>query len=141
MHGIRGRFVGALLSLTTFGFGLGVADTAAAQTSSAQVCHDALADIAESRQTLEELEFAVGRAKANRATLLHAASEIAAQIAAAGSLAEIEALKADRRAVLEEVRTIDSLLPPIETQAKALAAQVAEAERGYIACIEASIAN
>jgi hypothetical protein len=127
---MNGRILGAFV---TAAIALGIATPAAAQTNT-QACAEAMFDLQESRDTLEELETVVATAKANRGTLQHAALELSEQISAATSPEQAKKLRNDRMAVLDEIETIDSLLPPIESQANALARQVAAAEQLALTC-------
>lgn len=134
---LRGiRFIGAL---SIFGIALAAAAPASA-AQSAQACHASLEAISESRAALDGLQQAVTNAKADRQTLTTRIAEL--DLAIAGSIGEpqsIETLRAQRKAVLGQIATIDELLPPIEAQANVLASEVEQAELGYIACIESSL--
>lgn len=137
LRGIRSiRFIGAL---TFLGIALGVATPAsAAQTE--QACMDALLQIEDARSALDGLQAAVDNAKADRETLTSRVAELDAEIAyAIGDKKTIAKLRAERARVTGEIETIDTLLPPIEQQRDVLAAEVEQVERGYIACVEATL--
>jgi hypothetical protein len=131
---VLGTIVTATLGIATFV----AAPSASAQTEQTQVCSMALLHGEDARSTLADLEEVVTTAKANRNTLRSNAAELSRLIAEADSVARADALRADRFAVLEEIALIDKLLPPIESQTKALARDVAAAQDAYAACLDDS---
>jgi chromosome segregation ATPase len=116
----------------------GAVPSVAHAESNAEMCGAQLSELDAARVTLDELEDAVTRSKADRSELQVRDAELAAEIPQAQG-AQRKALVAERQAVKAELAAIADLLPAIEAQANALRADVESAERAYIGCIEATI--
>jgi chromosome segregation ATPase len=106
-------------------------------------CADVLDEAALARAALEQMEEALAEAKADRAMLAERADALALEIAelraTAPTSAKIVELQAERREVLREIAGADSMIPDLQRQVEGLRAAVEQAERGYIACVEASL--
>ena len=110
-----------------------------AETSTSQ-CQVRLADLDDARTTLLELQEVVGTTRNERAGLMRRNEAIRAELVAPALTDERDAaLRAELARIYERLDAILVFLPPIETQAEALATQVDAAERSYIQCIESSI--
>jgi chromosome segregation ATPase len=112
------------------------ADAAAA---SAEACNADLHALDSARESLEDLQQAVTQSTADRTALQTSAKALSADIAAATEATQAQRLRARRKATLEEIRSIDAIVPIIHSQAQALAAEIHHVEVAYIACIEATL--
>lgn len=124
-----------------FVFGLTVASTAAAAESTTQC--SAMLDVAErDRDSLDRLEQSLIEIDAERLELVDAIAQLDGRIATARAKgSDAMALRGERDGLVREVELIDELRPVIVAQLEAMRASVDEAERGYIACVESTIAQ
>ncbi|MBK6922238.1 MAG: hypothetical protein IPH07_32910 [Deltaproteobacteria bacterium] len=124
-----------------FVFGLTVTTVAAAAESTTQ-CSAMLDDAERGRDSLDRLEQSLVEIDAERIELLDAIALLDTRIAAARAKgSDAMALRGERDGLLREVELIDALRPDIVAQLEALRASVDESERGYIACVESTIAQ
>ncbi len=134
----QGRHIALALP---FVFGLTVTTVAAAAESTTQ-CSAMLDDAERGRDSLDRLEQSLVEIDAERIELLDAIALLDTRIAAARAKgSDAMALRGERDGLLREVELIDALRPDIVAQLEALRASVDESERGYIACVESTIAQ
>lgn len=134
------RRIATLVSTSVIAFGIALASPAQASTTEAARCDAMLIDLAEKQQVLEDLQAAVEKGKADREALAQQASELAAEIASAKREGkEAEVMVTRRAEILAELADLEALAPVVAAQADALASDVDAAERGYLACVDASL--
>jgi chromosome segregation ATPase len=134
------RRIATLLSASLLVAGLSFASPAQASTTEAARCDAMLIDLADKQKVLEDLQAALEKGKADRDALARRASELAAEIASAKAEGKATSSLERRRAeALAELADLSTLTPVVAAQAEALAADVDAAERGYIACVDATI--
>jgi septal ring factor EnvC (AmiA/AmiB activator) len=128
----------ATASLLALGFFAGTA--AQASTTEAARCDAMLIELAEKQEVLAELQAAVEKGKADREALAQRASELAQEIASAKADGkDATALEQRRADALAELADLEAIAPAVAAQTEALAAEVDAAERGYIACVDATL--
>ena len=134
------RWIATLLTASLLAVGLPSVSPAQASTTEAARCDAMLIDLADKQQVLEELQAALEKGKSDRDALAERASELAIEIASAkAERKNTKALEARRAEALAELADLETLAPVVAAQAEALAADVDAAERGYIACVDATL--
>lgn len=106
-------------------------------------CGDQLIELGSMQAALTQMEVAVTTNHAHQKDLRVEASSLAATIAeqlrGGASELDVEPLVHRREAALDELDGAEALQPALERQLEALLLEVDSAERGYIACVEATI--
>jgi len=109
---------------------------AQAQTNSATACGASLVQLEDSRIALEGLQLSVETAKTDLAGLEARAGLLVEMLLVTDAKGERATLHAEAKRVDASIASITMLLPAIETQADALAADVDAVERAYLRCVE-----
>ncbi|MEM7160788.1 MAG: hypothetical protein AAF799_48590 [Myxococcota bacterium] len=132
-------FLSTALAITAGVFG---ANPAEAATSMVR-CDEMLTSLSPMQSSLDQMQ---GAADDNRVRqqLLHLeasrlATDIANRLGAGASELDVQPLVNERNDVLVELEQLVATLALLEREVEALSVQVETAERGYIACVEATI--
>ncbi|MFO0631931.1 MAG: hypothetical protein U0168_03685 [Nannocystaceae bacterium] len=127
-----------LVALVPFVLGL-TASQAHAENALPQ-CSAMLDEVTQARESLEQLEASLASIDAERAELVASIDRLQRQIDAARHRGEgTLGLQGERDALRGELALVDELRPTVVAQLEALRASVDATERGYIACVEATI--
>ena len=119
------------------------ATPAEAATASMVRCDEMLTSLSPKQNTLVEMEGAASDNRVRQQLLQLEASRLATDIAdelsSGASELEVQPLVNRRNDVLNELEALVASLALLERELETLSAEVENAERGYIACVEATI--
>lgn len=127
-----------LVAIVPFVLGL-TASQAHAETALPQ-CSAMLDEVTQARASLEQLEASLVSMDAERAELVAGIERLQQRIDAARGRGESTlGLQGERDAMRGELSLIDELRPAVVAQLEALRESIDTSERGYIACVEATL--
>lgn len=141
--GMRPRQFGLSLLL---GLGLGFASiSSASATATATQCEDLLTELGSTQAALHQMEQAVEANTTSTEQLRTESATLAATIAdkrrTGAAETEISSLVEQRQEALDDLELHEKLRPALLLQRDALVQEVDRSERGYITCVESTLAD
>ncbi len=128
------------------GLGLGFGGiSSASATATATQCEDLLTELGSTQAALQQMEHALEANTTNSEQLRTESSTLAATIAekrsAGATEPEISELVEQRQEALDDLERHEKLRPALVLQRDALVQEVDRSERGYITCVESTLAD